>query len=87
MASTAVPARTRPARPPWHKRARNALTAAVTQGTTMASAARHRYRRPALVISAFGCIDTAAWTSYGPGAGLLVLGALILVIEVLGGEE
>lgn len=70
----------------WRTRAR-ALTSAIRQGATMVSAARHRYRRPALTISAFGCIDAAAWTTFGLGAGLLTLGALLLVLEWLGGDE
>lgn len=85
MAATAIPAHT-PATPPW-RRVRNALTTAAAQGAKMASAARHRYRRPALVIGAFGCLDAAAWTTFGLGAGLAVLGGLALALEALGGDE
>lgn len=66
---------------------RTALASSIRQGATMVSAARHRYRRPALTISGFGCIDAAAWTTFGLGAGLLVLGVLALVFEWLGGDQ
>jgi hypothetical protein len=74
----------------WKRRlatGRAALAEWARQGATVASAARHRYRRPALVIGSFGCIDAAAWHSLGMGAGLLVLGALGLVFEAIGGDE
>lgn len=88
MASTTAPPRTRNATPPWRNRVRNALTTAAAQGAKMASAARHRYRRPALVISAFGCLDAAAWSTFGLGAGLAVLGGLLLAFEwATGGDE
>lgn len=87
VASTTAPPRTRNANPPW-RRAREALATWAAQGATMASAARHRYRRPALVISAFSCLDAAAWSTFGLGAGLAVLGGLLIVFEwVTGGDE
>lgn len=87
VASVTAPAHTRNATPLW-QRARKALTGVGRQGAKMASAARHRYRRPALVISAFGCLDAAAWTTFGLGAGLAVLGGLLIVFEwVTGGDE
>lgn len=88
MASITAPAtdRARTARG-WRKRARTALTSAIRQGATMVSAARHRYRRPALTIGSFASLDAAAWHTFGLGAGLLVLGLLGLVLEMLGGDE
>lgn len=85
---TATAPKTR-TRPPWRSwaRVRRALASRVRQGATVVSAARHRYRRPALTISGFGCIDAAAWTTFGLGAGLLTLGALLLVLEWLGGDN
>lgn len=87
MASVTAPPRTRNANPLW-QRARKALAGVGHQGAKMASAARHRYRRPALVISAFSCLDAAAWTTFGLGAGLAVLGGLLLAFEwATGGDE
>lgn len=65
---------------------RPALAKRVRQATEMVSAARTRYRRTALTISGFGCIDAAAWTTFGLGAGLLTLGALLLLLEWLGSD-
>lgn len=73
--------------PPRWRRARNTLAKWAAQGMELASAARHRHRRPALVISSFGCLDAAAWHTFGLGAGLLVLGGLLLVFEAIGGDE
>lgn len=79
------------ARPGTHTwrwdRTRDALAQAWRKGTAVASAARHRYRRPSLVIGSFASIDLAAWHTLGTGAGLLALGLLGLVFELLGGDE
>jgi hypothetical protein len=85
-ATTPTDARKWPRLRRWD-RVRASLAAVGSRGTQMASAARHRYRRPALVISSFTCLDIAAWHTYGTGAGWAVLGALVLVFEMLGGEE
>jgi hypothetical protein len=52
----------------------------------MASEARHRYRRPSLVISGFGCIDAAAY-QLGLGWGLLITGLSFLAFEAIGNDE
>jgi len=86
MAAATVPAHAPAITPPW-RRARAALATATAKGTQMASAARRRFRRPALTISGLGCIDAAAWHTFGIGAGLAVLGGFLLVWEFLGGDE
>jgi hypothetical protein len=89
MASTTanpLDARTRPGRGSL-TRARAALAEAARQGLKVASAARHRYRRPALVTSSFTCIDAGIWHTFGTGAGLVALGLLGLVLEMLGSDE
>jgi hypothetical protein len=68
-------------------RMRARLAAVGSRGTQMASAARHRYRRPALVISSFSCGVASAWHTFGLGAGLLAMGAAGLVLEFLGGTD
>lgn len=73
--------------PPRWRRVRTTLAKWAAQGGTMASAARHRHRRPALVISSFTSLDVSAWHTFGVGAGLLVLGGLLLVFEAIGGDE
>lgn len=71
----------------WRRgRVRAALATGRRKGKLMASAARHRYRRPALVIGSFGCGVASAWHTFGLGAGLLALSAAGLVLEMLGGE-
>lgn len=86
MAAATVPARTHAISPPW-RRARAALTATISQGTRMASAARARIQRPALAIGGLACFDTAAWHTFGTGAGLLVLGACLWALEFISGDE
>ncbi len=86
MTTTTADVRAASTRRRWTA-ARTTLAKVCRQGATMVSAARHRYRRPALTISGFGCVTAAAWTTFGLGAGLLVLGLLTLVFEWLGGEE
>lgn len=86
MATTTVPARTRATPPTW-QRARSALTAAAGRAAAMASTARARYRRPALVIAAFGCADASAWHTFGLGAGLLAMAGSLLALELLSGED
>lgn len=68
-------------------RTRAALAEAARQGTTAASAARRRYRRPALVTGSFSSAVAAAWTTFGLGAGLLALSAALLALEWLGGDD
>ena len=71
----------------WRRdRTRAALAEAARQGTAMASAARRRYRRPALVIGSFACGIASAWTTFGLGAGLLATFAAGLTLEFLGGD-
>lgn len=86
MAAATVPAHAPAISPPW-RRARKALAAATGKGIAMCSAARARFRRPALHIAAFAAIDASAWRTFGIGAGLAVLGGLLLLWEFLGGEE
>lgn len=87
MAATTAPPVRAPRVKPALVRARSSLASWARQGVTVVSAARARYRRPALTTSGFACIDAAAWHTYGTGAGLLVLGVLVLVFEWLGGED
>jgi hypothetical protein len=91
MASITAPATPNPrTHPSWRRlagRMRAALAPRVRQAAAMVSATRQRYRRPALTMGGFGCIDAAAWHTFGLGAGLLTLGVLALVLEWLGGEQ
>lgn len=81
MATTILPASTpRTDSPPRHKRMGAALANVGRQGATMASAARHRLRRPALTIAGFGSID-AAFFHLGWFWGLLVTGISVLVFD------
>ncbi len=86
MASTTLPTRDTTAFEQRRRRARTALNAARRRTVTMASEARHRYRRPSLVISGFGCIDAAAY-QIGLGWGLLVTGLSLLAFEAIGSDE
>ncbi len=78
-----------PARPTTRRqdRTRAALAERARRAATVASAARRRYRRPALVTSSFGCGIAAAWTTFGLGAGLLALAAALFVLEYLGDDD
>lgn len=89
MASTTVTTPQPRTRPSWRRltRVRAALAPRVRQAAAVTSAARHRYRRPALVTSSFTSIDVSAWHTFGLGAGLLVLGLLMLVFEWIGSDE
>lgn len=87
MASTTIPARTGHATPPTWRKARAALVSWASQGARVASAARRRYRRPALVISGLACADASAWHTFGIGAGLAVLAGCFFLLEFLGGED
>ena len=87
ITATRTPTEPRTARTWRRAQVRATLTRVVREGTTMASAAWHRKRRPALVIGSFTSIDIAAWHTLGTGAGWLVLGILGLAFELLGGEE
>lgn len=85
MASATIPAHTRPANPPW-RRVRNALTVWAGKGAKMASAARHRFRRPALVVGGLGCFDAAAYQ--GPlWVGLVVTGFSLWALDYLLGSD
>jgi hypothetical protein len=53
----------------------------------MASAARRRFRRPALALGGLACFDASAWHTFGTGAGLLVLGACLWAFELISGDE
>lgn len=64
-----------------HGRTREALTQVARKGTAMVGAARHHNWSPALTISGLGFIDTATWTSYGHGAGLLAIGLSALIYD------
>ena len=87
MATTTLPTRNTTRTQARWSSARTALAQAYANTVRMASEARHRYRRPSLVISSFGCIDAAAWTTFGLGAGLLAMFAAGLTLEFLGGDE
>lgn len=86
MATATVPAHTSAISPPW-RRVRGALATVAAKGAQVVSAARRRYRRPALTIAGLGCADASAWHTFGLGAGLLVTAACLLVWEFLGGDE
>ena len=68
------------------EKARTALAQGCRRGAAMVSAARHRYRRPALTIAGCGCFDVAAWHTFGFGAGLLVLGACFWFLDWVQGD-
>lgn len=87
MASATLSARTDSEVPPRLAKVRGRLGEVGRQVVAVASAARSRYRRPALVTGSFASIDLATWHTLGAGAGLLVLGALGLCFELLGGDE
>lgn len=73
---------TRPTR--THRRwtsARSDLAQAYAKVAKMVSAARHHNWSPALTISGLGCIDIAAWETFGRGAAWLALGASLLVYD------
>lgn len=86
MAATTIPAHANAITPPW-RRVRNVLTTVTRQGVKVARTARHRLRRPALVISGFGCMDASAWHTFGLGAGLLALGLSLWAFEWLSGDD
>lgn len=67
--------------------ARTAAAQAYAKTVRTASEARHRYRRPSLVISSFGCIDAGIWHTFGMGVGLIALGLLGLAFEAIGSDE
>jgi hypothetical protein len=66
---------------------RDSLAKVGRQAVEMAGAARHRLRRPALVITGLGCMDASAWHTFGLGAGLLALGASCWIFELLAEDE
>jgi hypothetical protein len=86
MAAVTAPARATAITPPWRARARAALATATARGAEMASAARLRFRRPALTIAALGCADASAWHTFGLGAGLLALAGSLALWEWLGSD-
>lgn len=86
MAATTIPPHATATTPPW-RRVRTTLATARAKVTSTASAARHRLRRPALVVGGLGCMDASAWHTFGLGAGLLVLGASLWVFEYLTGDD
>jgi hypothetical protein len=53
----------------------------VTRSATVVSAVRHRHRSPALTIAGLGCIDGAAWTTFGWGATWLAVGVSLLLYD------
>lgn len=84
--TTATPA----AAPRTHRRwrtARSDLANVAARLARMASQARHRYRRPSLVISSFGSIDAGIWHTFGMGVGLIALGLLGLAFEAIGDDK
>lgn len=85
VASVTIPSRTRTTTPRWQQ-VRSTLAQWAAQGAQKASAARHRHRRPALVLSGLGCIDASAYQ--GPlWLGLLITGISLWVFEALGDDE
>lgn len=84
--STIAPPRTAPRTHRRWQDARTALAQVAARTAKMASEARHRYRRPSLVISGFGCIDAAAY-QLGLGWGLLITGLSFLAFEAIGNDE
>lgn len=86
MAATTLPTSTPRTVPPRLRKVGSVLAKWAAKGAVVASAARHRLRRPALVISGFGCID-AAFFQLGWFAGLLVTGLSFLAFEAIGGDE
>lgn len=44
-------------------------------------------RTAALIVTGLGCLDAAAWTTWGHGAGLAAIGASLLAVEYLTGTD
>lgn len=68
-------------------RAREAAARARRATAQAVATARHRYRRPVLVIGSFASAVASAWHTFGTGAGLAALCAAGLLFELLGGDE
>lgn len=87
MAATTLPTSTPRTVPPRLRQVGSTLAKWAAKGAQMASAARHRLRRPALVIGGLGFMDAAAYQ--GPlWLGLLVTGVSLWVFEgISGGDE
>lgn len=85
--TTATPPRTAPRTHRRWRTARSDLAQAYASIAKTASEARHRYRRPSLVISSFGSIDAGIWHTFGMGVGLIALGLLGLVFEAIGDDK
>jgi hypothetical protein len=75
-----------PVRRPRFPRVRAAAVKAWRNRQRTAARIRARYRTPALQIGGFALLDASAWSTFGLGAGLLVLGAALFVYEWLGGD-
>ena len=44
-------------------------------------------RTAVLIVSGLGCLDAAAWHTWGVGAGLAAVGASLLAVEYLTGTD
>jgi hypothetical protein len=62
------------------------ISTTVRSLTARATAAKTRFRRPALTIGALGCVD-AAFFQHGWFAGLLCTGISLFVFEAMGGDD
>ena len=69
-----------PATSGWLAGTRRTLAKAGRRGAAAVSAARHRYRRPALTAAGLTSID-AAFFQHGWFAGLIAVGISVLVFE------
>lgn len=70
----------------WLASTRRVVASTAKQAITIATAARSRYRRPALTIGGLGSIAAAGY-QVNLGVGLLVTGAMCLLFEWLGSDE
>lgn len=81
MASSVLPTSTPRAIPPRLRQVGSTLATWAARGAAAVNAARHRNWSPALTVSGLGCIDIAAWETFGRGAGWLALGVSLLLFD------
>lgn len=87
MASVLTPGHAPSTTPRTWQKAWHALREGARKGADTASAARHRLRRPALVVAGLTCFTASAWHTFGIGAGLLTLGISCWVFEAHTGDD
>lgn len=55
--------------------------------TRLARLAARVDRTALLIVSGLGCLDAAAWHTFGIGAGLAAVGVSLLAVEYLTADE